>query len=103
MRPALPRPEFATSLVGVIRGKYGISAGNIIGSDLFNLLGVLGLAGMLHPVQVDPVSRISLIALAGLVFVTLFFMRTGWKISRLEGLLLVLLSFVVFYLSAAGH
>ena len=96
-------PEFATSLVGVIRGKYGISAGNIIGSDLFNLLGVLGLAGMIRPVTVAPVAQISLVALVGLVFATLFFMRTGWKISRLEGILLVLLSFVVFYLSAAGQ
>lgn len=96
-------PEFATSLVAVIRGKYGISAGNIIGSDLFNLLGVLGLAGLLHPVVIDPVSRISLVALAALVFVTLFFMRTGWRISRLEGLLLVIFSFLVFYLSAVGH
>ncbi len=82
-------PEFATSLMGVLRGRYGISAGNIIGSDLFNLLGVLGLAGLLRPVDVDPMSRVSLAALSGMVFVVLIFMRTGWRISRLEGFALV--------------
>jgi len=82
-------PEFATSLMGVLRGRYGISAGNVIGSDLFNMLGVLGLAGLLRPVEVDPMSRVSLVLLSGMVFVVLIFMRTGWRLSRLEGLALV--------------
>lgn len=85
-------PEFATSLAGVIKGKYAISAGNVIGSDIFNLLGVLGLAGMLGGMQVDPAARTSLAALSGMVFIALIFMRTGWKISRLEGLALVLIA-----------
>jgi len=82
-------PEFATSLMGVLRGQYGISAGNVIGSDIFNLLGVLGVAGLLHPVVVNPLSRVSLTALCGMVFVVLIFMRVGWRLSRLEGLALV--------------
>ncbi|MDE1460808.1 calcium/sodium antiporter [Spartinivicinus poritis] len=82
-------PEIATSLTGVIKGHYSLSAGNIIGSDLFNLLGVLGLAGMLQPVTTDPMARISLLAVTAMVLVTVFFMRTGWRISRLEGALLV--------------
>lgn len=85
-------PEFATSLMAVLRGRYGISAGNVIGSDIFNVLGVLGLAGLLRPVDVDPMSRVSLAALSGMVFVVLIFMRTGWRISRLEGLALVLIA-----------
>jgi len=82
-------PEFATSLAGVIKGRYALSAGNLIGSDIFNLLGVLGLAGMLRPVEIDVMARISLAALCGMVFLVLFFMRTGWRVSRLEGLVLV--------------
>jgi len=82
-------PEFATSMMAVLKGRYGISAGNLIGSNIFNLLGVLGLAGMLRPVNVDPTARISLMALCGLVFIVLIFMRTGWRLSRLEGLALV--------------
>jgi cation:H+ antiporter len=84
-------PEFATSLVAVIKGKYAISVGNVIGSDIFNILGVLGVAGLLGGMQVDPAARASLAALSGMVFVTLLFMRTGWRLSRLEGLALILI------------
>ena len=82
-------PEMATSLFGVIKGRYALSAGNVIGSDIFNLLGVLGLAGILRPLEIDVMARISLAALCGMVFLVLFFMRTGWRVSRLEGLALV--------------
>jgi len=85
-------PELATSLTGVIKGRYALSAGNIIGSDIFNLLGVLGLAGMLHPVEIDVMARNSLAALCGMVFLVLLFMRTGWRVSRLEGLALVVIA-----------
>lgn len=85
-------PEFATTLAGVVKRRFDISAGNLIGSDIYNLLGVLGLAGMLRPVGVDPMARYSILALALMVIVVLVFMRTGWRISRLEGLLLVLIA-----------
>jgi cation:H+ antiporter len=82
-------PELATSLSGVIKGRYAMSAGTVIGSDIFNLLGVLGLAGLLRPMEIDAMARISLGALCAMVFLVLFFMRTGWRVSRLEGLVLV--------------
>ena len=85
-------PEFATTLAGVLKQRYDISAGNLIGSDIFNLLGVLGVAGLLRPVEVDPMARFSLAALMAMVLAALFFMRTGWRISRFEGLVLVLIA-----------
>jgi cation:H+ antiporter len=90
-------PEFATSLVGVLRGKFALSAGNVIGSDIFNLLGVLGVAGTLAPIGVDPMARVSLVALCGMVLLLLFFMRTGWRISRFEGLLLIIVAALRWY------
>ncbi len=96
-------PEFATSLVGVLRGRYGISAGNVIGSDIFNLLGVLGLAGLLRPVGIDPMARMSLAALCGMVFVVLIFMRSGWRVSRLEGLVLVVIAAGRWWFDLSAH
>ncbi len=96
-------PELAISLAGVIKGRYAISAGNIIGSNIFNLLGVLGLAGMLSPVQINPAARISLIVLSGLVLLALLLMRTGWKLSRREGLILVLVAAAVWFSDFAMH
>ncbi|WP_448591302.1 sodium:calcium antiporter [Thermoflexus hugenholtzii] len=88
-------PEFATSLVAVIRGRHGISAGNLIGSDIFNLLGVLGLAAAIRPMTVDPSVYSSLWMLAGMVMLlVIFLMRTGWSISRWEGALLVLINLI---------
>jgi len=73
----------------VLKSRYGISAGNLIGSDIFNLLGVLGLAGMLRPIDVDVAARVSLLSLSAMVFLVLVFMRTGWRVSRREGFILV--------------
>lgn len=85
-------PELATTLAGVVRGHMAISAGNVIGSDIFNVLGVLGLAGMLRPMDLDPAARASLLALSGMVLVVLFMMRSGWRVSRLEGVTLLALA-----------
>jgi cation:H+ antiporter len=82
-------PEVATTLAGVIRKHHSVGIGNIIGSDLFNLLGVLGLAGILETMEVIPSARGSLLALAGMTVLTLLLMRSGWRLSRAEGLLLV--------------
>jgi len=83
-------PEFATSLIAVIKGRHGVSAGNLIGSDLFNLLGVLGLAALIRPMTVEASAVSSVLVLVGMVIlVVVFLMRTGWQISRWEGALLV--------------
>ncbi len=87
-------PEVATSLVALLRGQHGMSAGNLIGSDLFNLLGVLGLAAVLHPMTVDAAARGSVLLLAGMVVLVVVMMRSGWRLSRWEGGLLVLITAV---------
>ena len=87
-------PEFATSLVAALKGRYGISAGNLIGSDLYNLLGVLGLAGILRPLTIDAAGLDSLYILVGMVFLVVVFMRTGFRVSRAEGYFLVGLNLI---------
>jgi cation:H+ antiporter len=87
-------PEIATSLVALMRGQHGMSAGNLIGSDLFNLLGVLGLAAILQPMTVDAAARGSVFLLAGMVVLVVVMMRSGWRLSRLEGGILVLITAV---------
>ena len=54
-------PELVTSLVAVIKGNHSLSAGNLIGSDIFNLLGVLGLTSILQPLSVSAEAYNSLI------------------------------------------
>ena len=85
-------PELATTMAGVVRGRTAISAGNVIGSDIFNLLGVLGVAGIMQNLELQPVARGSLMALSGMAILVLLMMRTGWRLSRSEGFLLVLVA-----------
>lgn len=95
-------PEMATALVAVLRGRYGISVGSLIGSDLFNLLGVLGLAAILHPMSIDADGFGSLVMLLCLVTVVVVMMRTGWRLSRLEGAILVSLNLVRWIADFSG-
>lgn len=85
-------PELATSLVAVQKKRHGISAGNLIGSDLFNMLGVLGVAAIIRPLSIEANEYISLIFLAVTLLVIMIMMRTGWKISKLEGGILILIA-----------
>jgi len=82
-------PEMATSLAAVMKGRHGMSAGNLIGSDLFNILGVLGLAGAINPMTINEKAYSSLLMLSGMVILVIVLLRTGWRLSRLEGALLL--------------
>jgi cation:H+ antiporter len=82
-------PELATSIVAVNKKMHGISAGNLIGSDLFNMLGVLGTAAIIKPLSLASEEYTSLILLTLTLIIIVIIMRTGWKISKLEGALLI--------------
>ena len=84
-------PEFATSLAAALRSRYGMSVGNLIGSDIFNLFGVLGVAGILSDIPVGLDARVHLVFLSLMVALVLVFMRTGWVVSRREGYILVMI------------
>ena len=84
-------PEFATSLTAAMKSRYGMSVGNLIGSDIFNLFGVLGVAGMMRNLSVGHDAHINLIILSFMIAVVLIFMRTGWVVSRKEGIILVMI------------
>ena len=92
-------PEFATSLIAIVKKKHGISAGNLVGSNIFNLLGVLGLAAIIRPMSVDEGAFMSIIMLTGLTVIVLVLMRTGWRISRKEGIVLIILNLIVYLLT----
>lgn len=85
-------PEFATSLVAVIKGKHGISIGNLIGSDLFNLLGVLGVAAIIRPLSISQSDYYSIIILAVYLLFLLGMMRSRWKLGKVESTFLIIIA-----------
>ena len=87
-------PELATSLVSALRKEDDISVGNIVGSNIFNLLAVLGGSSALQAVTVDPVSRIidfPVMLLFSLAMIPLFW---DGKLARWQGALLLIGYFV---------
>ncbi len=95
-------PEMATSLTAVLKGKDGMSAGNLIGSNLFNILGVLGLAGAIRDLTLKKEALVSLIILCVLAVVLLVMAKTKFRISRREGIILVLLSLASYVIIISG-
>lgn len=88
-------PELAASIMSALKGEHDIALGNVIGSNMFNLLGVLGLPGLIHPGAVEPemLSR-DFSVMAGLTVLLLFFAysyrRRTRHVNRIEGGILLL-------------
>ncbi|MCA9036376.1 MAG: calcium/sodium antiporter [Planctomycetaceae bacterium] len=81
-------PELATSIIAAIRGERDIAVGNVVGSNLFNILGVLGLAALAGPNGVPVAGQtlsfdIPVMVIVAAACLPIFF--TGHQISRLEG------------------
>ena len=96
-------PEVVTSLTAAFKGHHGISAGGLIGSDLFNLLGVLGVAAMINPLTIASAGQSSVYVLIGMVAVVIIFMRSGWRVSRPEGLILLSVNLFRWWFDISGH
>jgi len=82
-------PELASSVVASRKGEPDIALGNVLGSNLFNTLAVVGIAGTIHPMQVDPeVFTRDILVMAALtlsLFVFGYGFRGQGRINRFEG------------------
>ncbi len=83
-------PEVATSLVAARRGQGEIALGNVIGSNIFNILGILGVSALIAPLAVsDAMVQSDFIWMLGLSLLLFPLMRSGAVVSRAEGGVLV--------------
>lgn len=86
-------PELASSLAATRKGEHDIALGNVLGSNLFNTLGVVGLAAAIHPMAVEPgvlqrdVPVMAILTLA--LFAMGYGLRGAGRINRFEGALLL--------------
>jgi len=82
-------PELAASIMSVIKGEHDIAVGNIVGSNMFNILGVLGLPGLIHPFSLPSEALGRDFGVMAILTVALFLMSFGingpGRINRLEG------------------
>jgi cation:H+ antiporter len=78
-------PEFAVSLVAIRRGRLGVSVGNIVGSNVFNLLGVMGLAAAIRPLSVGGPALANVAWLLVVSVAMVAALWSGRQLSRPEG------------------
>jgi cation:H+ antiporter len=87
-------PELASSIIATRKGEHDIALGNILGSNLFNTLAVVGIAGIIHPMTVGPeVFSRDIMVMAALT-ISLFIIGYGFRgrqgrVNRIEGAILL--------------
>ena len=93
-------PELVTSVVAARKGEAGLAVGNVIGSNIFNILLILGVSSFIHPIGVNVASVYDLIILLFVTTLTMVFAITERSINRKEGVFMLL--FYVSYMVFAG-
>ena len=82
-------PELATTVMAALRRQADVALGNVIGSNLFNLLGIIGIASLVGPIHVDPeFLRFDLWVMLGASLLLIPFVYLGRDINRIWGIVL---------------
>ena len=84
-------PELVTSIVAARKNEVGLAVGNVIGSNIFNLMLILGTSALLHPIAVNFASFFDLIILILMSLVTYAFVVTKKELNRGEGIIMILI------------
>ncbi len=84
-------PELVTSVMAAIRRQGDVAFGNVIGSNVFNILGIAGTTAVVKPLQVPPqILSLDIWVMLAASLLLVLFAVTGWRVSRREGLLFLL-------------
>ena len=84
-------PELMTSIVAARKKETGLAIGNAIGSNLFNLMFILGVSALIRPIGVNLASVFDLLILLTISLITMIFAISGKKITRVEGMIMLLI------------
>ena len=86
-------PELAVSTVAAVRGSNEIALSNVLGSNIFNLMLILGISSLLNPIKVNAASAYDLLILIVVTMVVLAFFSISGRLNRIHGLMMVGLYF----------
>ena len=87
-------PELATSIVAALKHEQDIAIGNVVGSNIFNILCIMGVTPVLKPVTAAGLTLLDMGVMLGIALLLWGMMIFGKKITRAEGALLLILNFV---------
>lgn len=83
-------PELVTSITAARKGQSGLALGNVIGSNIFNIIFILGASSALTPIQADRFALYDCGILLAVSVAIYLFSRTGKRVNRLEGWVCIL-------------
>ena len=83
-------PELATSVVSARKGNSGIAIGNVLGSNVFNILAILGVTGIITPMHLQGITMLDLSMMVVSTLLVWLFSFTKYKIARWEGIVLTI-------------
>ncbi|WP_416237481.1 calcium/sodium antiporter [Sulfitobacter sp. F26169L] len=96
-------PELATTVVAALRRQADVALGNVIGSNMFNLLAIIGIASLVGPIDVDPAFlQFDLWVMLGASLLLIPFVYLGRNITRIWGIVLVALYVTYLFVVLAG-
>ncbi|MDK2585104.1 calcium/sodium antiporter [Romboutsia sedimentorum] len=84
-------PEFVTSVIAARKGESDIAIGNVVGSNLFNILFVLGISSTISNIPVHPIVFIDMLVMIIVTILTCVFAATKKSVNKIEGIFLVLI------------
>lgn len=90
-------PELATSIVAAVKKQSDIAIGNVVGSNIFNVLLIMGTAGFISPVETSDINLFDGVYLLGVTMLLYLFMRMRRSINRAEGAVLFL-AYIAYFL-----
>jgi cation:H+ antiporter len=78
-------PELATSVVASLRGRGDIAIGNVVGSNIFNILGILGVTAVVRPFELGAITWFDIGAMVALAVALAVLLATRTRLGRVEG------------------
>ncbi|WP_298653977.1 calcium/sodium antiporter [uncultured Proteiniphilum sp.] len=91
-------PELATSVVAAMKKRADIAIGNVVGSNIFNILFILGVAGLIHPISTPDISSMDSLFVIGISLLLWIFMKTSTRITRWQGVAFILFYLIYFFI-----
>ena len=92
-------PELTTSIIAALKKQTEMALGNILGSNIYNILCIIGITGLITPIQINAkIIEFDIFWMLGVSLLIYPFMRIKWKLGTLSGILLLLIYLTYIYL-----
>lgn len=90
-------PELATSVVAALKKQSDIAVGNVVGSNIYNILAILGISSVITPIQALDIAFTDSLVMVGISLLLVPLLRTGYALKRWEGGVLLLTYIIYLY------